>query len=120
MGDRMLLVVALTVVCGLTGAFPFASGAEPPTRDLKALAFSKQPAHAKALFEARRGADQALDAKWLEAMSWVGRAGAIGEDWEIALDYSERTLEGCEALLRTEELGAGSGSLASDRAGSGD
>ena len=105
MGDRMLLVIALTLVCGLAGAFPIASGAEPPTRDLKALAFSRQPAQAKALFEARRGAGQALDAKWLEAMSWVGRAGAIGEDWETALDYSEQTLEGCEALLRTEELG---------------
>ncbi len=93
-----------TVAFALVGVLSIASGAEPPTRDLKALAFGKQPTKAKALFEATRDPGQPLDAKWLEAMSWVGRAGAIGEDWDLAADYSERTLAACESLLANENL----------------
>lgn len=101
----MRLVLALTIASSLVGIFPSAFGTQPPTRDLKALAFAKQPAKAKELFEASRNPEQPLDAAWLEAMSWVGRAGVIGEDWEMAAHYAERTLDGCETLLRTEELG---------------
>ena len=93
-----------TLALALVGVVPIGRAAQPPTRDLKALAFGKQPAQAKALFEASRDPGQPLDAKWLEAMSWVGRAGAIGRDWELAADYSERTLAGCESLLRNEKL----------------
>ncbi len=80
------------------------AGAPPPTKELKALAFAKQPRQAKALFDARRPADQPLGVEWLEAMSWVGRAGAIGGDWELAAEYSERTLESCESIFETRPL----------------
>ena len=102
----MSFAIVAILICAFVGLVPAAGGAQPPTRELKALAFGKQPAQAKALFEARRDPEQPLDAKWLEAMSWVGRAGAIGGDWAMAADYSERTLDGCEALLRTEDLGS--------------
>ena len=97
----LLPVLALA----LGAAMPVRGADPPPTKELKALAFAKRPAQAKALFDGRHAPDRLLDAKWLEAMSWVGRAGAIGGDWEQAAEYSDRALEGCEALLRTENLG---------------
>ena len=81
-----------------------AAAAEPPTKEIKDLAFAKRPAQARALFEERRPKGRALGAEWLEAMSWVGRAGAIAGDWNLAADYSERTLEGCELLLESRDL----------------
>ncbi len=77
----------------------------PPTAELKDLAFGKQPERARDLFESSRPKGAELDAAWLEAMSWVGRAGAIGGDWNLAAEYSKRTLEACERLLRTQSLG---------------
>ena len=81
-----------------------AAGAAPPTKKLKALAFGKEPGQAKALFEASRPASGSLSAEWLEAMSWVGRAGAIGGDWDLAAEYSEQTLRLSEALLETQSI----------------
>ena len=89
----------------LLAALPSAVASEPPTPQLKALAFAKNAPQAKALFEASKPAGPALGAEWLEAMSWVARAGAIGGDWEQAADYSERTLEACETLLDKKPLG---------------
>ena len=83
-----------------------AAAAEPPTKEIKDLAFAKRPAQARDLFEESRPKDQALGAEWLEAMSWVGRAGAIAGDWNQAADYSERTLKGCEHLLESRALDA--------------
>ncbi len=83
---------------------PIASAAEPPIQQLKDLAFGHQPEAAKSLFEATRPKDQPLGAEWLAAMSWVARAGAIGRDWEMAADYSEQTLKGCEWLLARRAL----------------
>ena len=83
-----------------------ALAAEPPTKEIKDLAFAKRPAQARDLFEQSRPKDQALGAEWLEAMSWVGRAGAIAGDWNQAADYSERTLKGCELLLESRALDA--------------
>ena len=83
-----------------------AAAAEPPTKEIKDLAFAKRPAQARDLFEESRPKDQVLGAEWLEAMSWVGRAGAIAGDWNQAADYSERTLEGCEVLLESRALDA--------------
>ena len=83
-----------------------ALAAEPPTKEIKDLAFAKRPAQARDLFEQSRPKDQALGAEWLEAMSWVGRAGAIAGDWNQAADYSERTLMGCELLLESRALDA--------------
>lgn len=83
-----------------------AAAAEPPTKEIKDLAFAKRPAQARDLFEESRPKDQALGAEWLEAMSWVGRAGAIAGDWNQAADYSERTLKGCEHLLESRVLDA--------------
>ena len=92
------LVIALSVGCA-TPSPP------PPTVELKDLALDGRAAEAQTLFESVRGGAEASDAAWLEAMSWVGRAGAIGGDWEQALDYSERVLEGCEALLPEQPIG---------------
>ena len=78
----------------------------PPTDRLRELAFAKQPAAARDLFESSRAGREALTPEWLEAMSWVGRAGAIGGDWEIAETYARATVEGCEKLLRSRELDA--------------
>lgn len=83
-----------------------AAAAEPPTKEIKDLAFAKRPAQARDLFEESRPKDQVLGAEWLEAMSWVGRAGAIAGDWNQAADYSELTLEGCEVLLESRALDA--------------
>ena len=81
-----------------------AAGAAPPTKKLKALAFGKEPGPAKALFEASRPSAGPLTAEWLEAMSWVGRAGSIGGDWDLAAEYSEQTLQLSESLLKTRPL----------------
>ena len=102
----MSKILLFPVALMLGAALSVCSADPPPTNELKALAFAKRPAQAKALFEGRRDPSRPLDAQWLEAMSWVGRAGALGGDWEQAAEYSDRTLEGCEALLRTENLGA--------------
>ena len=89
----------------MAGLIPLvAAGVEPPTKELKALAFGKEPAKAKALFDASRPAAGALSAEWLEAMSWVGRAGAIGGDWQLAAEYSEQTLKMSESLVKTQPL----------------
>ena len=95
---------ASIMVIGAAVMMPAASAAEPLTDELKTLAFAKQPAQARALFEESRPKGQALGAEWLEAMSWVGRAGAIGGDWNLAADYSEVTLKGCELLLESRPL----------------
>ncbi len=79
---------------------------EPPTRALKQLAFAEQPAEAKQLFEETRPSADLLGAKWLEAMSWVGRAGAIGGDWDVAAEYAEHTLEYAERRLAEGPMGA--------------
>lgn len=89
----------------LTALLPSGTaGAPPPTKELKALAFGNQPAKAKALFEGRRPVSGPLPSEWLEAMSWVGRAGAISGDWNLAADYSESTLRLSESLLKTTPL----------------
>ena len=102
--SSLSLFLASILVIGAAVILPGASAAEPPTTELKTLAFAKQPAQARALFEERRPKGQALGAEWLEAMSWVGRAGAIGGDWNLAADYSELTLKGCELLLESRPL----------------
>lgn len=94
----------VSLVAMITGILSPLVAATPPTKDLKALAFAKRPAQARALFESSLPAGAALDAAWLEAMSWVGRAGAIGEDWNLAAEYSERTLQESERLLQTRAL----------------
>ena len=63
---------------------PIANAAAPPTQQLKDFAFGRQPEAARSLFESTRPKDQPLGAEWLEAMSWVARAGAIGSDWDMA------------------------------------
>lgn len=79
--------------------------AEPPVQRLKDFAFAGQSAQAKALFESTRPSGD-LDAEWLAAMSWVGRAGVFGEDWDLAADYAESTLKAAEKLLEGRELGS--------------
>lgn len=79
--------------------------AEPPVQRLKDLAFAGQSAQAKALFEATRPSGD-LDPEWLAAMSWVGRAGVYGKDWDLAADYAETTLEAAEGLLGNRQLGS--------------
>lgn len=78
---------------------PLVHAAEPPVRELKRLAFGKRPAQARDLFESSRPAQSALGPKWLAAMSWVGRAGAVAGDWELAEEYAAQTLAGAEVLL---------------------
>ena len=80
------------------------SAAVPPAKEIKDLAFAKQPERARGLFESARPKQGPLSPEWLEAMSWVGRAGAIGGDWNLAAEYSERTLDACEKVLKTEPL----------------
>ena len=92
------LAPALTGVC--------LWGQEPPTARLRELAFAKQPVAARDLFESRRAQQKVLTPEWLAAMSWVGRAGAIGGDWQIAETYAKATVEGCERLLGSRELDA--------------
>lgn len=99
---NVFLVSILAI--GAAAVLPIATAAEPPTQRIKTLAFAKQPARARALFDEHRPNDQALSAEWLEAMSWVGRAGAIGGDWNLAADYAELTLKGCELLLKSRSL----------------
>ena len=100
--------VSLASTLGIAAAVLLAgaTAAEPPTKQIKDLAFARQPAQARALFEESRPKDQTPRAEWLEAMSWVGRAGAIGGDWNQAADYSELTLKGCELLLEGRPLDA--------------
>lgn len=83
---------------------PVSTAAAPPTQKLKALAFGKEPGQAQALFEASRPPAGPLSAEWLEAMSWVGRAGAIAGDWNLAAEYAEQALELSESLVKTEPL----------------
>lgn len=100
----MHVILTWTLILGAAVIPLGAAAAEPPTKQLKDFAFAKRPAQARALFEELRPKDQALGAEWLEAMSWVGRAGAIAGDWNQAADYSERTLKGCELLLESRDL----------------
>lgn len=79
--------------------------AEPPIQDLKDFAFAGQSAQAKALFDSTRPSGN-LDAEWLAAMSWVGRAGVFAKDWDLAADYAEETLTAAEELLGGESLGS--------------
>ncbi len=101
---RLLLVTLLAEMLPL-----FAGSAPPPLADLKALAFAEEPGRAKALFDSTAPQGGTMDEQWLEAMSWVGRAGAIGGDWNLAAEYSLRTMQGCERLLETRTLDADSG-----------
>ncbi len=73
-------------------------------RELKELAFGKRPAQARVLFESSRPAQSALGPEWLAAMSWVGRAGAIAGDWELAEEYAATTFAGAELLLASGPL----------------
>lgn len=79
--------------------------AEPPVQQLKDFAFAGQAVQAKELFESTRPSG-ALDAKWLAAMSWVGRAGVFAKDWDVAAEYAESTLKAAEELLEGRTLGA--------------
>ena len=79
--------------------------AEPPVQQLKDFAFAGRSAQAKALFESKRPSGD-LDPEWLAAMSWVGRAGVFGEDWDLAADYAEATLKAAETLLENRPLGS--------------
>lgn len=79
--------------------------AEPPVQRLKDFAFAGQSAQAKALFDSTRPSGN-LDAEWLAAMSWVGRAGVFAKDWDLAADYAEETLTAAEQLLGGESLGS--------------
>ncbi len=79
--------------------------AEPPVQRLKDFAFAGQSAQAKALFDSTRPSGN-LDAEWLAAMSWVGRAGVFAKDWDLAADYAEETLKSAEGLLGGESLGS--------------
>ena len=99
------ILLAAAALC-MAAVVPHARAASPPTKDLKALAFAEKAAEAKSLFESSVPRGRQLGAEWLEAMSWVARAGAIGGDWNQAADYSERTLLGCESLLEGRPLGA--------------
>ena len=113
MGRRNVAAHGTGLCGGLMLALTVGCAAPPPTGELKDFALHGKPAEARTVFESARGGAEASDAAWLEAMSWVGRAGAIGGDWEQALDYSERVLEGCEALLEEQPVGEDpNGSLA--------
>lgn len=79
--------------------------ADPPVQRLKDFAFAGQSAQAKALFDSTRPSGN-LDAEWLAAMSWVGRAGVFAKDWDLAADYAEETLTAAEQLLGGESLGS--------------
>lgn len=79
--------------------------AEPPVQQLKDFAFAGQAAEAQELFESERPPGN-LDAEWLAAMSWVGRAGVFGDDWDVAAEYAESTLNAAEELLEGRPLGA--------------
>lgn len=79
--------------------------AEPPVQQLKDFAFAGQAVQAKELFESTRPSG-ALDAEWLAAMSWVGRAGVFAKDWDVAAEYAESTLNAAEELLEGRTLGA--------------
>ncbi len=97
-------------VCGLGLTLILPSvclwGQTPPTGRLRELAFEKRPVTAKDLFESQWAQQKSLTPEWLAAMSWVGRAGAIGGNWEIAETYANATIEGCEDLLRSRALDA--------------
>ncbi len=93
------ILVAMALAVSTMGAGP-----GPPTKELKSLAFAKRHQEARALFERVCPCERPLGPEWLEAMSWVGRAGAIGEDWNLAAEYSRRTLDECEWLLESRAL----------------
>ena len=73
--------------------------ATPPVAVLKQLAFGNQSTAAKSLFELERPSQDLLNDDWLEAMSWVGRAGLISGDLQLAEAYASETLERCRAEL---------------------
>ncbi len=104
-GNEMRLKVC---VLGLALALPGVSlwGQTPPLDRLRELAFAKRPVAAKDLFESQRPRQKVLTPEWLAAMSWVGWAGAIGGNWEIAEAYANETIAGCETLLQSRELDA--------------
>ncbi|MDE0103638.1 MAG: TlpA disulfide reductase family protein [Bryobacterales bacterium] len=96
--SRLLSLSLLVMACA-------ADESPPPTADLKRLAFAEQSAAAKELFEANRPQADPLSESWLEAMSWVGRAGAIAGDWDMAAEYAQSTLEQAERRLAEAPLG---------------
>ncbi len=81
-------------------------GQTPLISNLRDLTFGKRPVAARDLFESQRSRHPSLSPEWLAAMSWVGRAGVIGGNWEIAETYATETVEGCEQLLKTRKLDA--------------
>lgn len=95
--------IAAAALC-MAAIAPSLKAASPPTKALKDLAFAKRPSQARSLFESSFPGGEIVGAEWLEAMSWVARAGAIGADWNQAADYAERTLAGCESLLESQPL----------------
>ena len=100
---RKSIMMALTLAASLAASH--LDAAEAPIQQLKDLAFAGQSAQAKKLFESTRPASEMLSAEWLAAMSWVGRSGTISGDWELAADYAEATLAGCDKLLGQNPLG---------------
>lgn len=101
MHRNLILTMTLLSLAALRGLV----AAEPPVQRLKDFAFAGQSAQAKALFDSTRPSGN-LDAEWLAAMSWVGRAGVFAKDWDLAADYAEETLTAAEQLLGGESLGS--------------
>ena len=73
-------------------------GQTPLIKQLRELTFAKRPAEAQALFESQRRDQRGLSPEWLAAMSWVGRAGAIGGDWDMAEAYLAYTFDNFERV----------------------
>ena len=65
---------------------------------LKKLSFAGQAAAARELAESHRGRFHPEDPELLEALSWVGRAAVIAQDWNLALQYGEEVHEAAEKV----------------------
>jgi thiol-disulfide isomerase/thioredoxin len=65
---------------------------------LKKLAFAGQAAAARDLAESQRPRYRLGDPALLEALSWVGRAGVVAKDWDIAGKYATETYEAASRL----------------------
>ena len=99
-----LRLCGLTLALVLSGAQLF--GQTVLISRLRELAFAKRPVAAKDLIESQRAHQKGVTPEWLAAMSWVGRAGVIGGNWDIAEAYANETLAGAETLLATRKLDA--------------
>ncbi|MCB9385525.1 MAG: TlpA family protein disulfide reductase [Bryobacterales bacterium] len=65
---------------------------------LKQLAFAGEAEAARDVAERARGNYRPDHPELLEALSWVGRAGVVGEDWEIAEAYGMEVYEQASRL----------------------